>query len=328
MKIKHYLPALGLLLFLQEASALPLLAENAASRVSELLTVYPDHQDPNKFYYFPNAAVLSRDSDGKPMFTLVTFGLKDPDPNQGGGVLSAVFNLKSSAEQQKAKNEFLAERPQGGLAVLPVKASTLEAAKLSFMKNIQLPKHGGRAEDEMGIMAELTQAGARVVRAQAQGSAGQQVNYCYIVEGYGPDMNAHIVIEYQRIYDYFQTSYSTGSLWWRKTITAEVEKLKEMNLIRITINGGNAKMDEYVSMIVDMMVKKLFVPSLEYGRSAPSSSFSGFGFNLNLSYVHKEETKRFEGTIVRRDLVEREFCVTMAIRDVKPYFNELVIDAD
>lgn len=53
-----------------QSQALPLLSENAAKRVSEILTLYPDSQDPKKFYYFPNSSVLAQDAGGRPLFSL------------------------------------------------------------------------------------------------------------------------------------------------------------------------------------------------------------------------------------------------------------------
>lgn len=327
-KLFPYSIFLSMALLSSAAKALPLLSENAATRVSEVFTVYPDHADPRKFYYFPNSGVLVRDSANMPLFTMVYYGLDDSQPDNGGGLLTAVFKLESNPAQRKAKEEFLRQNPQAGLAVLPVKASALNGGNFSFYRNLQLPPVGGRAEDEMGFTAELTEMGARFIRGQAEGSAGQQTSYCYKVDGYGPAMDADIRIEWQQVYDHFRASTSAGAFWWRVNITTEVEKLKQRNLVEVRINGGDAKMEEYVNKIVDMMITKLFVPSLDYNRGSNGTVFSHTPLQFNAGHIHREELKTFRGRFINRDLVEREACVTLGIKDVAPYFNDLVRSVD
>jgi hypothetical protein len=316
------------LVMTSNAFALPLLAENAAKRVSEVLTLYPDHEDANKFYYFPNSSELAKDANKRPMFNLVYTGLGDSDPNNGSGILNLVFRLKSNTEQKSALKEFLDQNPNAGLAVLPIKASTLSAGDLALFKKLDLPPHGGRAEDEMGITVELTEPGVKIVRGQAKAGTGTRVNYCYKVTGLGPTMDATVTIEWQQIYDYFRTSVSAGALWWRTTITSEVEKLKQDGKVVIVVNGGDAKYEDYVRKLTDMMIEKLFTPILSINRSATEVVFNNTPLQLNLNSVHKEELKTFKGRIITRDIVDREFCVDMSMKDVAPFYNDLVIDAD
>jgi len=320
--------SLSLLLFNQTASALPLLSENAAKRVSEILTLYPDSQDPNKFYYFPNSSRLAQDQNGRPLFSLAYYGLDNEDKTDGGGLLNAVFRLDMNQPMRKAVREFLDQNPHAGLAVLPVKASTVASGQLNMYTSLHLPEHGGRAEDEMGMSIELTEIGAMIFRAKAKSGTGPQLNYCYKVEGLGPNMDAHIVMEWKQLYEYFRASSSAGALWWRTTITREVEKLYNTQHIFVTINGGDAQKQDYIFKLVDQMIAKLFEPKLNYNRSATQVLFESTPLQFNLNSVTKEELHRFEGRVVMRDLVEREYCVDLTVKDVEPYYNELVIRAD
>lgn len=310
------------------AHSLPLLSENAATRISEVLTLYPDSQDPRKFYYFPNSSTLAQDSGGRPLFSLAYYGLDNDTPDDGGGLLNAVFRLQMNAPMKKAVSEFLAQNPDAGLAVIPVKASAVTSGQLNMYRNLVLPPHGGRAEDEMGMSVELTEIGAKIFRAKAKSGSGPQLNYCYKYEGLGPNMDAHVVIEWQQLYDYFRASFSAGALWWRTTITREVEKLYNTQHIFVTINGGDAQKQDYVYKIVDQMIAKLFEPKLDYNRSATNVIFDSTPLQFALNSVHKEELHRFEGRLVLRDLVEREFCVDLSVKEVAPYYNDLVLRAD
>lgn len=310
------------------AQALPLLSENAATRISEVLTLYPDSQDPQKFYYFPNSSTLAQDRAGRPLFSLAYYGLDNASPDDGGGLLNAVFRLDMNAPMRKATAEFLQQNPNAGLAVIPVKASTVVSGQLNMYRNLVLPPHGGRAEDEMGMSVELTEIGAQIFRAKAKSGTGPQLNYCYKVEGLGPNMDAHIVIEWQQLYEYFRASASAGALWWRTTITREVEKLYNTQYVFVTINGGDAQKQDYVYKLTDQMIAKLFEPKLNYNRSATNVIFDSTPLQFALNSVKKEELHKFEGRIVLRDLVEREFCVDLSVKDVGPYYNELVLKAD
>ena len=322
-----------------QANALPLLAENEAINDWGNLTLYPDHEDPKKFYYFPNSSRLVRDENDVPLFNFTYWGLGNGPLNQAGAYMVFVSKLKSDSEQVTSIKKFLKTK-KGGVAVLPVMQSmiTLRSTKKGrpplqkIFDEINFPPYGGRAEDEAGISAVLTGVGAKVFRATLlkKPNAALKVDYCYKVQGLGPDMDAKITVNMKRVYEHFQANAGfKGNLWWRASVKYEVEKLKDKRFVNWEINGGNATDEEYVQTIVTQIIKRMFKPELSTKPSSGSKSSWGFSwFSFNANGVKREELKNEVWNIKRRDLVTREFCVPLVLRDIDNYRDDLVIDAD
>lgn len=317
-----------------KAQALPLLAENAARDFisDEPLTIYPDSNDPNKFYYFPNTSVLATGRDGTPEFSLAYTGI-DADLPDAQGLMTATFHLKSDQRQVEAIQMFINKHKGAGVAVLPVMASTLGAGDptkpMSIFKSIDLPPHGGIPDSDVGFSCELNKIGVKLIRAQIAGNTAKGLQACYKVQGLGPNMDAHVTIRWSQIYDYLKANASGGYWWWHVDVTRVVEKLRTNGLITLVINGGTAKEQDYIYKITDQMIEKFFKADLSASPgSAGNTVFNQTPLQLNVNSVHKEDLKDFDGSWIIRDLVEHEFCLDMNLHDVAPYTSTKVIDAD
>jgi hypothetical protein len=335
--VKKIILLLSIVLFKVAAGALPLLAENAATRVSEVLTLYPDHEDKNKFYFFPNSSMMVRSSENIPSFSLTYYGLENSTPDDGGAYMVFSTRLKSDSLQKKALEEFLAQNPNARIGVLPVQASTIGLTSTTpgvlplatLFKEFNFSQKAGRAEDEIGVSAVLTEVGARVFRKAVLGPGDIfKADYCYKVVGLGPAMDAKVTARMDRVYDYFRTSVSYGALWWGGTITKEVESLIDQRLITYEVNGGDAKDIEYVRAIVEQITKRIFIPELNMSHSGDTRVWSGTPFSLNLNMGHREELKEETWYLKERKNIEQEFCVPMVVRELRDYANQLVRSAD
>jgi hypothetical protein len=80
-----------------------LLLNSAQTVTVDGVTVYPDHADPNQFWYLPGPVSLARRTDGRPSFTFIKFkpaavaaGIK------GGGfvMFTTSLRLERQAEQR------------------------------------------------------------------------------------------------------------------------------------------------------------------------------------------------------------------------------------
>lgn len=69
--MKNKFTLILILLAAHIALALPVVNENRAS--SGVITIYPDHQDPDRFYIAPNVVTLARDKKGRPQFSYVEY---------------------------------------------------------------------------------------------------------------------------------------------------------------------------------------------------------------------------------------------------------------
>jgi hypothetical protein len=335
---KKIVLGLCLLNLSQQAFSYPLVAESESIRMGDILTLYPDHRDPNKVYFFPNSSMIAKDSANMPMFSLTTWGLNDVpfNPEVAGAWMTFTSRLNSDPLQQKALNSYLADNPSKRIAVIPVKESTLgltstEQNATSFSKlfdEMSFSRLGGHAEDEIGFMATLTGIGARVFKQAILKPDAFKINYCYRFDGAGPDMDAKVVVNWKRVYDHYRATFSSGRWFAKVSITKEVETLRQQGHVHWEINGGSADDQHYVQQIAEKIVERLFKPELQYVPAHAASFNKGWSFaRFGFSQTHREELKEETWTMVRRELVERERCLPVNVKDVNKFYNDLVTDA-
>ncbi|RME15342.1 MAG: hypothetical protein D6797_06755 [Bdellovibrio sp.] len=316
--------------------ALPLVSESEGFHATKTVTIYPDHKDPQKFYYFPNSARYVFSQEGLPLFNFTYWGLNPPSQD-AGAYLVFTMKLHVDREQENALQSFLKNHPSARLATLPVKSSyiTLSSQKgkmplRTLFKELVFPPVSGRAEDELGVSGILTPIGARIFRSKLLKApdGAFQVNYCYSVSGLGPNMDAVIKVNMKRVYNFFKGSASAGELWWRVSITRVVEELKSQKDILVTINGGNASDKEYIEAITARVIKRLFKPELHGHPEGLPPGAGGGWFTLKAVSSTKRELKNETWTLKRRDLVQRDFCLPLTLRDIDRYKKIIVTNAD
>jgi hypothetical protein len=320
----------------QSALALPLLAENAGIKVNEALTLYPDSDNPNVFYFMPSSSGVVFDEKTKlPQIGFTYWGLSNGGPlDQAGAWLTFSLRLQSDPVQKTALQSLLDEGKR--IAVLPVQASTIgltstktgETPASRLFDEFHFSQKAGVAESEIGVNAVMTGVGAKVFKAALDNPQLMKVDYCYKVTGLGPNMKGKIYVKWDRVYDYFHSSYSAGGWFFRKSISVDVEKLKQQNLVRIELDGGNATEWEKLQELTNTIIARLFVPDL---KAEPGSGGGGGGWSFSrfsLRVVHKEELKEESWTIQKRDIIDREFCSDMAVKDLTSYKDKIVKDAD
>lgn len=318
--------------------ALPLLSESAALNPTAALTLYPDHQIPNKFYFMPNSSMISRDSRGVPTFSFTYYGLNDAAATDAGALMVYVGRLTSDPLQAQALADYLKANPKVGIAVLPVKESTVSLTSTTgqsplapLFSEFNFSQKGGRAEDEIGVNAVLTKVGAKIMKASLLKEAGAALKFdmCYKVQGLGPSMDGEILIKMNRVYDHFRASASAGGLWWRASIQVEIEKLVKSRDVRWVINGGEAKDEDYIREATEKIITRMFKPELQMSPAGTATVWEkATPFSFGASYTHKEEHDEERWTITRRTLETREFCVPLSVKDVQEHKDKCVIDAD
>jgi len=317
-------------LFLSSAAwAVPLFGETAGTIKDGVLTLYKDDQDAKKVYFFPNSTQFSVDAAKVPLFNYVYWN--------NGAYMSLTTHLASDDSQQSALNNYMKNHPDMEVAVLPIRSSMIglqttatNQQPLSLLfSEFNFARVGGRAEDEIGVNAVLTPIGAHAFTAlfkKTQGGSPLKFDYCYTIQGFGPNMNATVSVDMKRVYDYFQASHSGGWGWFSWSIQAVVEKLKDERAIQITMNGGDAKEWEVLNTVADTITTRLFQPELSASPISMASENRLFNFGVNS--VHKEELKTEVWNFVRRDLEEREFCTAIDVKDLDGYMNKLVVSTD
>jgi hypothetical protein len=322
------------------ANALPLLRESRADFQGEMSTIYPDHEDPNLFYFLPNSSQLAKNRDGKPIFQLATFGLSTPNNPDAFGTMN--FILKAGLDDA-LKNELAAfkkKHPNARLTVVPFAESYIttlgvkDQLPISYWDKVFLaidyPPHAGVAETEVGVNTMLTGAGAKLYREIVrQGGEGAHImNLCFKVMGATPTMHARIHMNYQQVYEYWRASARTGWSIFGASISKVVEKLRREGHIQIEILGGDAKMEDLIFEVSKEMAKTYLVPILTAapGPSAPEPAFKHVRFGFNQTY--KEERTSGGYVLKKREFVTDSRCVPLALKELKKYANEVIVDVD
>ncbi len=314
--MKQIFGALGLCLLTVPAFALPILTASKDS-AGRLATLVPDHEDPKQVYFFPNRGALELREDGTPRFALSYWTA--PMTDAVGGFMTGIFNLHKSKELQQAIDASLQQKNR--VSVLPVQKSFIRFAQneegervfREIFHEIDLPPYSGRAEDSIGLSASLTPVGGKIMAMQILGAGmASEMEYCYTVKGVSPIFHAKISLNYNKIYSHFVAQASGGRWWWKWNIRTEIEKLIETEDIKIEINGGTAKQYDYIMALVDRMTERFFKPQLENRRVSTSGRFG-------VAYGRNEEDRTSTFELKHREIIDRDYCVSLGLDDIKRF---------
>jgi hypothetical protein len=120
-----YLSIIALVLSVN-ASALPVLRETVGNVSDGYVTIYPDHRDPNLFYFLPNQMEFAVDrSTGLPSFSLSTYAIEQADLSKSYGYMTFVFRPALSEDAKNQIKAFQSKNPNARIAPLPVGESYL-----------------------------------------------------------------------------------------------------------------------------------------------------------------------------------------------------------
>ena len=322
------------------ALALPVLRETRSDYSGHLATIYPDHHDPNLFYFMPDSSAFAKNTDGSPVATLIHWGLSTKaDLTDGGGMLNFVLKAAMTPELDAEIKAFQGKYPSARVTVIPLGASFIAignsktGAPESWNKLIttaDIPPYAGVAETEVGVNMLLTEIGAKVFKASIEKNPDYNIQLCYKVDGVTPFMQAIIELDYNKVYQHFQGSVSGGYLWWQATIATEVEKLYKNGDIKITIVGGDAKTEDIIMEIARDLMKTWFVESLsnQPGTGAPAGLAPGRFISFSFNSTYKEERSHVRFELKRSVLLTDDRCVNLSLKGLSPWANKIISDAD
>ena len=306
---------------------------------------------------------FAHDSAGKPLFGLVTYGLNNPDPKQGGGYMTFVMEAGITDPLRSELQSFRTAHPSARLSVIPFGKSAVVignsaalADKLSdtmqayvpdpnkpapsvrdypqvlgglgaLFTDILLPPSAGVAESQVGGNATLTQIGARVFKVGINNPNLFTLSLCYEVYGALPTMDARIHMDYQKIYEYFAASANGGWGWFGWSLNAVVEKLHQQKIIDWVIIGGDAKDEDYVKMIAKDLADTYLQPQL---KNAPGASnyvpFNAINFGFN--YTYKEERTTADYHMQRQAYITDDRCIALPMSELYKWKDQIVQSAD
>lgn len=103
--------------------AVPIVNENVAN--SGIITIYPDHQDPHRYYVAPNVVRIATNTQGIPHFSYQDYrgGVFE---KREGIIQMTLVPAYTRTEMDAAQAQILAKDPQAQFSGVPFVASSLE----------------------------------------------------------------------------------------------------------------------------------------------------------------------------------------------------------
>ncbi len=157
------------LLFLMSTTsyAVPVLNENIAAE-GTLITIWPDHKDPNHYYFAPNMMNISKDknSDPKLHFTEFLSNCNFTRRCSVKGMLNVFFVAGYREDQLRdAQAGILKINPKARFSPIPFLSSKVEFGKVlsTFVDHHDCSPRAGQAADEVPCSLVLNSRGLKTL---------------------------------------------------------------------------------------------------------------------------------------------------------------------
>jgi hypothetical protein len=255
------------------------------------VTVFPDHADPNQFWYLPSPVGLESEADSsEPQFLLIMY---EPDVVSAGikgtGFLNVTLALKVSDDTQSAivgqiRTQF-PDVSEPRLAPVPFDEGTVQIVALNLQGSggtAAAPGTGSAVENILGasnpelfgnndalFALTLSEEGATILQ-QAFQDGMTPVGGIYNLKFTGvlPALNVKITADLKRMYDSFSVDL-TGSAYWASVgIDATFEKLRQDGVIKIEVvslstDASTEQQEQWaLNLFKDQIMAQWFTPSL------------------------------------------------------------------
>lgn len=273
-----------------------LLLNSARTITVDGVTVYPDHADPNQFWYLPGPVSLAQRADGRPCFTFIKFKpAAVAGGAKGGGFVMFTTSLRLPPKtEQKILSKVgalahgepklaLAQFDQGSVKCVALNlegaaGTTAGAAPAGAFNAVEkilgatIPSMQG--DEEAAFSLVLSQEGAIILeQAYKQGTAPIGVVYELKFTGLRPALKVKITADFKRVYNGLSASLSAQYYFVQAGIDAAFEKLKQDGVIKIEVIDftGAPDRDEKEKWALDFfkqdILSKWFEPTLTPGET-------------------------------------------------------------
>ena len=256
------------------------------------ITVFPDHADPNLFWYLQGPVALAQQPGvDQPVFTLITFRPAAVEAGvQGGGFLMFQTALTLAADtRQRIMDAIGALAPgearlsqatfddgtvrcvalnvqgSGGTVANPAPPGTFDAVE--EILGASVPSLDGDNDAIFSLV--LSQQGAIILKsAFEQGAQPIGVIYDLTFTGIRPALDVKITADLKRVYDAFSASLSATIYYVQVGVEAMLERLQQEGAIQIEVItfSDDADLEQKKEWALDFFRDKLltewFTPSL------------------------------------------------------------------
>ena len=212
------------------------------------ITVFPDHADPNQFWYLPGPVSLARRTDGQSVFTFIKYKPAAVEGGaKGGGFVMFATSLKlDRATEGRIKSRLSGIAPGDPvLSLVPFDTGTVKCVALNLEGSggtSATAAHAGafnaveeilgattpslQGDEEAAFSLTLSQEGAIILeQAYKQGTGPIGVIYDLKFTGLRPALDVKITADFKRIYEGLNASLSGQYYFVKATLEAGFKKL-------------------------------------------------------------------------------------------------------
>ena len=266
----------------------------------EGITVFPDHADPDQFWYLPGPVQLARDEEGQAAFTFIKYKpAAVAGGAKGGGFLTFEVDLRLSPDLERrilSKLRPIAQRSPR-LAAVPFDEGTVQCVALNLQGSggtaaaTAVPGAFNAVERILGASVPslqgdntavfsltLSQEGATILeRAFEQGTEPVGVIYDLKFTGMRPALHVEITADLARVYNQFSAGLEAQVYFVRAGIDAAFEKLVQDGAIQIKVLDFTGEEDERekerwaLDFFKENLLRQWFEPTLTPGQVAGGS---------------------------------------------------------
>jgi len=278
---------------------------STASITEDGVTVFPDHADPNQFWYLPGPVDLATlPGSDEPQFLLIEYTPEVASTGvQGVGFLNVTVCLKLRDDtRDKLMGRIRSVWPNAdnpNLAPVPFDEGTVQIVSLDLQggggtSNAATPGTFEAVEKILGATTPelfgdnnalfaltLSEDGASILKAAFEGGmAPVGAIYNMKFTGVRPALDVKITADLKRVYDSFSVGVSAKAYWVTAGIDATFEKLRQDGAIKIEVinlAGDQADADrenQALALFKDQILSTWFQPSLNASTAAAADASS------------------------------------------------------
>jgi hypothetical protein len=255
------------------------------------ITVFPDHADPNQFWYLPGPVGLESEANSdEPQFLLIMYA---PDVAaagiQGVGFLNVTLALKVSADTQaKIIGQIRTQFPNVSdprLAPVPFDEGTVQVVALNLQGSGGTSAAPGTASAVQGILGAsnpelfgnndalfaltLSEEGATILE-QAFQDGMTPVGGIYNMKFTGvlPALDVKITADLKRAYQSFGVDLTASAYCFSAGIDATFEKLRQdgsikVEVVKLSTDASVEQQEQWaLNLFKDQIMSQWFTPSL------------------------------------------------------------------
>lgn len=263
----------------------------------EGITVFPDHADPDQFWYLPGPVQLARRPDGDQAFTFIKYKpAAVAGGAKGGGFVMFQVDLRLEKDLERRITSRLRSIAKGRprLSVVPFDEGTVQCVALNLQGSggtLAQPAGEGsfraveqilgasvpslQGDNTAAFSLTLSQEGATILeQAFEQGGAPVGVLYDLKFTGMRPALHVKITADLERVYNQFGAAVDAQVYFVQAGIDVAFEKLVQEGVIKIEVIdfvGGEDQAEKErwaLDFFKENLLRQWFEPTLTPGQVA------------------------------------------------------------